>query len=187
MMTKLVSISLLIAVVVGWGLTQAQSSDSGLESRLPKGLPGLLEGQDAKPSTDWLLDARDDEERFRRIQIYAGGTYEQMWQIGYRYQQVYSAIEDENWDLALYHWRKLKNVFNVALMKRPARTPKAEPMFLDNAWGRLEQALIGKNEETIKGAFLEQRASCMACHAAEGMPFLNDTPIFRDTAAFPDG
>jgi len=25
---------------------------------------------------------------------------------------------------------------------------------------------------------------CMACHVAEGMPFLNDTPIFRDTAAF---
>lgn len=91
------------------------------ESRLPKGVRGLDEGQAKPPSANWLLDAKDDQERFRRIQIYAGGTYEQMWQIGYRYQQ----------------------------------------------------------------AFLTERGTCMACHIAEKMPFLNDTPIFRDTASFP--
>jgi hypothetical protein len=43
---------------------------------------------------------------------------EQMWQIGYRFQQVYQAIIDANWELGLHHWGKLRDVLNVALMKR---------------------------------------------------------------------
>jgi hypothetical protein len=34
-------------------------------------------------------------------------------------------------------------------------------------------------------AFLTERGTCMACHIAENMAFLNDTPIFRNTAGFP--
>lgn len=162
---------------------QAQSS---AEPRLPRGIPGLEEGQAGPPSSHWLLDAKSDEERFRRIERYAGGTYEQMWQIRYRYEQVYQAIIDENWELGLYHWRKLRDVFNVALMKRPKRTPNAEALFLDETWPQLEQALGAKDGAQVRASFLEQRKACMACHAAEGMPFLNDAPVFRQTARFPD-
>jgi len=56
-----------------------------------------------------------------------------MWQIGYRYQQIHAAIEDENWELADHHWGKIHSVLNVALMKRPKRTPNAEAMFPDTA------------------------------------------------------
>lgn len=156
------------------------------ESRLPAGIPGLEEGQDKAPGSDWLLDARDDDERFRRIQIYAGGTYEQMWQIGYRYQQMYHAIIDENWELASHHWRKIISVFNVGLMKRPNRTPNAEAMFLDASWGELKDALDSGSSADIRASFRTQRNACMACHVAEDMPFLNDSPIFRDTAEFPE-
>ena len=161
-------------------VVQAQS-----ESRLPKGINGLEQGQAKPPSANWLLDAKDDSERFRRIQIYAGGTYEQMWQVGYRYQQVYQAIIDENWELAGHHWGKLWAVFNVALMKRPNRTPNAEALFLDGSWGRFNEALESRDAVVIRQSFLNQRGVCMACHAAEKMPYLNDTPIFRDTAGFP--
>jgi hypothetical protein len=155
------------------------------EPRNPKGIRGLDEGQARPPSANWLLDAVDDEERFRRIQIYAGGTYEQMWQIGYRYEQVYHAIVDENWELGLHHWGKLRDVFNVALMKRPNRTPNAEAMFLDADWGRLESALQSGEAEQARRIFLQEREICMACHVAEAMPFLNDSPLFRDTGSFP--
>lgn len=164
---------------------QAQdASSSRNEPRLPKGVRGLEAGQAKQPSANWLLDAKDDQERFRRIQIYAGGTYEQMWQIGYRYQQVYHAIVDRNWELGAYHWGKLRDVLNVALMKRPNRTPNAEAMFLDRTWKQLDDALQARNSKEAESGFLAQRGACMACHVAEGMPFLNDTPIFRDTAAF---
>lgn len=164
--------------------SQAQAP-SGAESRLPKGIRGLSAGQTKPPSANWLLDARDDQERFRRIQILAGGTDQQMWQIGYRFQQVYQAIIDENWELGHHHWIKLRDVLNVALMKRPNRTPNAERLFLDAQWERLEEALEAKDASEAREIFLAERSTCMACHIAEKMPFLNDTPIFRDTASFP--
>jgi hypothetical protein len=108
-----------------------------------------------------------------------------MWQIGYRYQQVYQAIVDENWALGLHHWGKLRDVLNVALMKRPKRTPNAEALFLDSAWQQLEDALTSGEAGDIRETFLVERETCMACHVAEQMAFLNDTPIFRDTAVFP--
>jgi hypothetical protein len=153
--------------------------------RFPSGMKGLAEGQDKPPSGAWLLDARTDEERFRRLQVYAGGTDQQMWQMGYRYEQVYQAIIDQNWQLGEYHWGKLRDVFHVALMKRPNRTPNAESMFLNKEWALLSEALKAGNGSDARKIFLAERQACVACHVAEGMAFLNETPIFRKTAAFP--
>jgi hypothetical protein len=152
--------------------------------RFPAGINGLAEGQDKPPSGAWLLDARTDQERFRRLQIYSGGTDQQMWQMGYRYEQVYRAIVDQNWQLGSYHWGKLRDVFNVALMKRPNRTPNAEGLFLKNEWQLLDSALKSGDAAASKKAFLAEREACIACHVAEGMAFLNNTPIFTGTAAF---
>jgi hypothetical protein len=187
-MTGRISCKYLLAAAACLALVGLQAQDSppaGNEPRLPKGIRGLEEGQGRPPSANWLLDAKDDQERFRRIQIYAGGTHEQMWQIGYRYQQVYQAIIDENWELGLHHWGKLRDVLNVALMKRPNRTPNAEALFLDSTWKRLEDAFESGEPAAIRETFLMERGTCMACHVAEQMPFLNDTSIFRDTASFP--
>lgn len=115
------------------------------------------------PSGRWLLDARDDEERFRRLQIYAGGTDQQMWQIGYRYEEVYRAIANKDWELGTHHWGKLRNVFNVALMKRPNRTPNAEALFLDDKWQLLATALEAQDLAMARETFLQER---QACHAA---------------------
>ena len=154
-------------------------------SRLPKGIPGLEAGQATPPDSNWLLGANNDAERFRRLQIYSGGTDQQMWQVGYRYQQVYQAIIDGNWELGVHHWGKLRDVFNVALMKRPNRTPNAEAMFLDSNWQRLDAALKAKNPAMAREVFLQQRQVCMACHVAEQYEFINGTPMFKETAAFP--
>lgn len=184
MMRVTVLLTLVASALLG-GVVAQEVRQAGSESRLPKGIRGLEEGQAKQPPTsNWLSDAKDDQERFRRIQIYAGGTYEQMWQIGYRYQQVHRAIADENWELASYHWDKLKDVLNVALMKRPNRTPNAEALFLDSTWKQLDDALKAKNNQRAQAAFLTQRSACIGCHVAERMPFLNDTPIFRNTAQF---
>ncbi|OGT74771.1 MAG: hypothetical protein A3H44_09730 [Gammaproteobacteria bacterium RIFCSPLOWO2_02_FULL_57_10] len=181
MFTRKLSYILVIAAVAFSTSTLAQN-----ESRLPEGIPDLEAGQINPPSANWLLDAEDDQERFRRIQIYAGGTYEQMWQIGYRYEQIYHAIIDENWELADHHWDKITSVFNVALMKRPRRTPNAEAMFLNSSWIQFKQALDSHDVNSIRQSFQNQRNTCMACHVAEEMPFLNDSPIFRNTAEFPE-
>ncbi len=167
----------------GWIEVGAQTTEP---SRFPSGIRGLPDGQDEPPSRRWLLDARDDEERFRRLQVYAGGTDQQMWQMGYRYEQVYQAIADENWELATYHWGKLRSVFNVALMKRPNRTPNAEALFLDEDWQPLASALAAGDTEAAHETFFQGRQACLDCHVAEGFAFINGTPMFEETAAFPE-
>lgn len=77
-------------------------------------------------------------------------------------------------------------MLNVALMKRPRRTPNAEAIFLDSVWGQLDQALRDGDPTQIREAFLVQRTACMSCHTAEGYGFLNEMPLFRNTASFPD-
>jgi|GEM_PF-1760002 len=167
----------------GWMKAVAQTTEP---SRFPSGIRGLANGQDEPPSRRWLLDARDDEERFRRLQIYAGGTDQQMWQIGYRYEEVYQAIADEEWELGTHHWGKLRNVFNVALMKRPNRTPYAETLFLDDAWHLLAAALEAGDATAARETFLKERQACVACHVAEGFGFINSTRMFEGTAVFPE-
>ena len=188
-MKHVVAVSLaLVAVIVlansaDWLKALAQTKEP---SRFPSGIRGLAEGQDKPPSGNWLLDARTDEERFRRLQVYSGGTDQQMWQVGYRYEQVYRAIVDQNWELGTYHWGKLRDVFNVALMKRPNRTPNAEALFLNKEWPLLEGALKARDAAAARKAFVAERQACMTCHVAEGMGFLNETPMFKDTATFLD-
>ena len=173
-----------VAALLTFGMQAPLVLAAGSEPRLPKGIPGLDAGQAKRPGANWLLDAKDDQERFRRIQIHAGGTDQQMWQIGYRYEQVYHAINDQNWELGLHHWGKLRSVLDVALMKRPNRTPNAEALFLDTAWKPLADALRAQDAGQAREAFLTSRKACMSCHVAEEMPFLNDMPIFRNSAHF---
>ena len=183
-LTAAMAVLLAIALTEGGGWLRATTQTTE-PSRFPSGIRGLADGQDVPPSRRWLLDARDDDERFRRLQIYAGGTDQQMWQMGYRYEQVYQAITDENWKLGTHHWGKLRNVFNVALMKRPNRTPYAETLFLDDTWQLLAEALESGDAAVAREAFLQERQACIACHVAEGYEFVNNTAMFEDTAAFP--
>jgi hypothetical protein len=58
-------------------------------------------------------------------------------------------------------------------------------MFLDKEWQLLDDALKAGDAAAVQKTFLGERQACIACRVAEGMAFLNDTPIFRGTASFP--
>jgi hypothetical protein len=147
--------------------------------------PKALKLKQQKPiSTNWLLDADDDSERFRRLQMYLAGSQVPMWDVSTRYQRIYEAIGDKNYELANYHWEKLIDRLNGALMKRPNRTASAETYFLDPLNQMFRDVLKTKDDAKIKEAYGTVRASCMGCHAAEKMPFLNDQAVFRQTEKF---
>jgi hypothetical protein len=56
-----------------------------------------------KPNENWLLDAGDDSERFKRIQQMFGGFSAAMLVVGERYDRTYDAIAEDNFALADYH------------------------------------------------------------------------------------
>lgn len=136
------------------------------------------------PSNNWLPDADTDTDRFRRLQISLRGFDQPMWEVGHRYQAVYDAVKDGNHALADYHWDKVKVTIQTGLMKRSARTQNSEGMFLDGAWKEMNEAIKSKNQERIEKQFGNVRQVCMACHVAEKVPFMNETPLFRNTASF---
>ena len=141
--------------------------------------------QPAKASDNWLLDAKDDTERFQRIQQMFGGFSMTMQIVGERYDRTYDAITDGNFDLANYHWKKIKETIELGTLRRPARAANAEALFLKGQWGAVSEALAAKDKVKAREQFLLARSACQACHVAEKVPFMNDQPRFRRTAAFP--
>ena len=156
----------------------AQAAESGPAPRAPKGLK--LPSQKKPPSNRWLEDADTDADRFRKIEIFARGFDHPMQEVGERYKSAYHAIWDRNWELADYHWDKIKVAINVGLMKRPMRTQNAEGMFLDGPWKQMDEAIKSRDYERMQSQFMVTRQVCMACHTAEKVPFMNNQPVFKE-------
>ena len=128
-------------VAASAALAQSVVQPTGNAPRFPKAYKDL-EKQTKPPSNNWLLDANDDAERFRRLQVAAGGTDIPMWEIAHRYEELYVAIQNNNWEMGVYHWEKLRDRMNTAAMKRPARTQNIEGMFLTSGvWNGMHDAL----------------------------------------------
>lgn len=158
--------------------TLAQVPSTNIAPRTPKGLK--LPAQTKPPSNRWLEDANSDADRFRKLEIFLRGFDLPMMEVGERYRGAYNAIRDKNWELADYHWDKIKSAINGGLMKRPARTQNSEGMFLDGPWKQMDEAIKSKDYGRMDKQFMVTRQICMACHIAEKVAFMNEQPIFRE-------
>jgi cytochrome c1 len=176
-----------LAALVLAAAVQAQSvvKPTGNPPRFPEADKKLAE-QTKPPSSNWLLDANDDTERFRRLQIVASGTDIPMWEIAHRFEELHVAVARNNWEMGVYHLEKLRDRMNTAGMKRPARTQNIEAMFLKSGvYQDMHDALTSKDNGRMRTEFQRMRSVCMGCHAAENVGFLNDSAVFKRTEAFP--
>ena len=179
-----------IAVAVFWAATSVAFAagvvkPTGITPQFPTAYKDLSK-QTKPPSNNWLLDANDDTERFRRLQVAMSGADIPMWEIAYRYEELYTAIQENNWEMGVYHWDKVRDRMNTLSMKRPARTQNTEGMFLESGvWKSMREALISKSPERMREEFQVVREVCMACHVAEKVGFLNDSSSFKRTESFP--
>ena len=165
-------------------LAQSVVKPTGNPNKFPEADKKLAE-QTKPPSSNWLLDANDDTERFRRLQIVASGTDVPMWEIANRYEELWVAIQKANWEMGVYHLEKMRDRMNTSGMKRPARTQNIEAMFLKSGvYQNMHDALTSKDPERMKKEFMTLRAVCMGCHTAENVGFLNDSAVFVRTQEF---
>jgi len=137
-----------------------------------------LEGQAA--SKKWITKAASDPERFQRIEKYLRGFDQPMWEVGERYEKLYAALVRGNFELASYHWAKIKLTIENGTMKRPARRASADALFLTGTWDSVNAALDSGDSATAWRGFEKARASCMKCHEAEGVGYMNDQPMFTE-------
>jgi hypothetical protein len=140
--------------------------------------------QPQKQSDNWLLEAKDDTERFKRVQQMFGGFSASMQVVGERYEKTYDAVAEGNFDLANYHWKKIKEAIELGYFRRPAREANSVALFLKGPWPSTAEAITSKDKEKAQNAFLSAHSACMACHMAENVPFMNKQPLFRKTNSF---
>ncbi len=136
------------------------------------------------PSNDWLLDAPDDTERFRRLQRYLRGFDQPMWEVGNRWRGVHDALTHDNYDLAIYHWDKIKTTIQMGYLKRPARRANADAILIDSGVHAAVKAAFDSHDRAKAWeGFTTARTACMSCHEAEKMPFMNNQSVFHDLTA----
>lgn len=146
--------------------------------------PPLPEAPGKTPN-DWLLNAPDDEARFKLLQRYLRGFDQPMWEVGERFESVYEALADENYDLAVYHWEKIRATIVNGYMKRPKRQANADALFVNGAYQPVLDAFKSKDSKKAWEGFKLARNTCQSCHEAEKVGFINNQPLFRKTAAPP--
>jgi mono/diheme cytochrome c family protein len=140
------------------------------------------------PSDSWLLDADSDTERFRRIEVALRGLDIQMVEIGARFTVMHDAIERGNLPLAQLEAQKTIESARIAMLKRPGFGSDEGLKYMGAAqWTALMGALQAGDAAKSRAAFLDVRQSCLSCHAARGMSYLNGSALFESTAQFAAG
>jgi hypothetical protein len=118
------------------------------------------------PADTWIQG--DSRERWATVARQLRGLDVAMVEMGYRYQELYWAGADANWEYADYQLRKLELSLETALERRPKRRSSAEALFLPSL-GDMNQAIAGKERLGFDEAFAGLTAACNSCHSAEGV------------------
>jgi hypothetical protein len=110
-----------------------------------------------------------DNEKFKVIEKQFRGFDKTMVEVGYRYNELYWAGEDQNWELALYHLDKIEHAINLGLVRRPKRKDSAEIIF--PVLESLKSIAKSKDQPKFQEEFKVLQQTCRNCHQAEGVPF----------------
>ena len=163
-----------VGVAACFAVARAQSSPTPPTAAQPAPAP-------QQNVNDWLLNAPDDVGRFKLLQTFLRGFELPMWEIGERYQAIYDALGDKNYELAAYHWEKIKVAMVTGYLKRPKRQPNADEKFIKKIWDDVNKALLSTDPKLAWDAFASTRQACMSCHEAEKVAFINKQTLFRRT------
>ena len=138
-------------------------------------------GDTSKPSgaDGWLKG--DENQKFATIAKQLRGFDMAMVETGYRYQELYWAGKDENWEYAAYQAEKIKVAVENGLERRPKRAVSAQD-FLHIALPEIGKAIAGRDTIQFNRAFTALTANCLACHASEKVSFVTvKIPVERQS------
>ena len=116
----LVGVAFSAGVILGWIAARA-SGQGEPEPRMA-----------ARPTTSSWIRGEGDQ-RFGQIENHFRGLDVAMAEIGYRYTELFFAVQDRNWEYADYQLGKIEVVLKLAIERRPKRAPSATA-FLTQDW-----------------------------------------------------
>ena len=104
-----------------------------------------------------------------------------MKETGYRYQELYWAGKDENWEYAAYQVEKIRKAIENGLERRPKRAASAE-QFINETLPEMGRAVMSRDTVVFSRAFRTLTLSCNNCHTMEKVPFFTvKEPVYRQS------
>ena len=119
---------------------------------------------------EWIKGT--EQEKLNKIEKQFRGFDMAMVETGYRYQELYWAGQDKNWEYANYQLEKIKVAIENGLERRPKRAKSAE-YFLTTILPQMKKSLEKKDAEIFNKNFKVMTINCNSCHAMEKVPFFN--------------
>lgn len=126
--------------------------------------------ENSKAQGDWIKGT--EQEKIETIEKQFRGFDNAMVETGYRYQELYWAGQDENWEYAHYQLEKIKITIENGLERRPKRA-KSASYFLNNVLPEMTKSLEKKDTVIFKKNFQTLTINCNSCHAMEKVPYFN--------------
>lgn len=118
---------------------------------------------------EWL--AGNSQEIIAEVENQFAGFSQTMWENSYRYNELYWAGVDSNWDFAQYQMDHILEALEAGFIRRPEIEPSSV-QFVNQASPALLQTIIAANNEEFLEQFEAFTASCNSCHAMEEVPFI---------------
>lgn len=128
---------------------------------------------------DWIQGT--EQEKLKTIESQFRGFDMAMVETGYRYQELYWAGQDENWEYADYQLQKIEKAIKKGLERRPKRAKSADH-FLTVTLPEMKKALEKRDTVVFNTNFQMLTNSCISCHAMEKVPhFIIKEPLHRQS------
>lgn len=129
---------------------------------------------------EWIKGGQ--EEQLKTIEKHFRGFDMAMVETGYRYQELFWAGQDGNWEYADYQLGKIKLAVENGLERRPKRAASAT-QFLNTALPQMQTAINSKDTAIFNSNFKALTVSCNSCHTMEKVPFFTvKAPVTRQSA-----
>ena len=138
-------------------------------------LPLLLlfacnQGKDKRIEGNWIKGTVT--EQINTIEKHFRGFDNAMVETGYRYQELYWAGQDQNWEYADYQIGKIKIAIENGLERRPLRAKSSE-YFLTSVLPEMKKSIASKDTTIFNAGFQTLTVHCNSCHTLEKVPFFN--------------
>lgn len=117
----------------------------------------------------WIKGSQEDQ--LKSIENQFGGFDQAMVETGYRYQELYWAGQDQNWDYAEYQLNNMKKTLDHGLERRPKRAESADS-FMNHALPEMQEAIEKKDPTSFNAGFDAMTINCNSCHLKEKVPFI---------------
>ena len=110
----------------------------------------------------------DSGQRWQTLERQLRGLDVAMVEIGYRYEELYWAGMDSNWEYADYQLAKVRLSLENGLERRPRRRASAEELFLP-LLDEMKRAVATRERASFEKAFGALTGGCNSCHVTEGV------------------